>query len=322
MRRSTMRGNRTRGGLPIAAVLALAAITTGTASAVPGATEVTDAPRCAPAVEIGVQRASVPVLDWAENLGYDAAGNLWVARILRGEVQRYDAAGRLTATVAVPAPGAVRLGPDGWMYVASGVLPWNLLTPTLNGTVVRFDPGAESPVAQPYATGLGMPNGLDFDADGNLYVADSRLGVLRLLPGGGFDAAWNALAPKNFDLAKNVNGMTLNGAAIRGSDLYVTVTSSPTARVLRIPLHAPDRPEVAADLLFAGTALPDDLLAVDDSLYVATTVGQVVRLDPRTGTTCTVVSGQPATALASDPSDPHQLVLATESGDLVRLDTR
>lgn len=298
-------------------IAALAALTPALASTAPQA--LADENSCR-AVQLTSAPAPVPVLDWSENLGYDRQGNLWVARILRSEVQRFDRSGQLTAVVAVPFPGAVRLGPDGWMYVASGAVPTNLIPGTRNGAIVRFDPSVDHPAAQPFSTGLGMPNGMGFDAAGNLYVADSQLGVLKFGADGVLDPAWTAAAPKNFDLADGVNGMTLNGLTVAGEDVYVTVTASVTGRVLRVPIAAPDHAEVAADLLpQAATALPDDLTAVGDTLYATTTAGQLVRIDTRTHDTCTMLTGQPLTAVAADPNAPGELVLATESGDLLRV---
>lgn len=81
-----------------------------------------ETPAC-PAAAVSTVTAGVPVLDWTENAGFDAGGALWVSRTARGVVERYDAAGAVTRSVAVELPGAVRLGPDGLLYVTTGNFP-------------------------------------------------------------------------------------------------------------------------------------------------------------------------------------------------------
>ncbi|MDG3014360.1 hypothetical protein [Speluncibacter jeojiensis] len=278
---------------------------------------------CTPATATTAIPFTTPVLDWSENVGYDAGGNLWVTRELRDEVQRYDSAGRVTATVPVTSPGAVRLGPDGLMYVASGDTPTNLLPGSRRGSVVRFDPNSPAPRPQPFVTGLGMPNGMAFDDAGNLYVADSASGVVRVRPDGTVDAAWTAQSPKNFDFGAGVDGYSMNGIVVQGEALYVTVSESMTGRVLRIPIDAPSRATVVANLTLGPLrvpALPDDLAAAPDgALYIATTTGQLMRLDSRTGVTCAVLSGEPMTSVAFVPGAPDQLMVGTESGDVLRV---
>lgn len=274
---------------------------------------------CGPATVTTAMPLRTPLLDWSENLGYDAQGDLWVSRILRDKVERFDPRGNVLGSVAVHSPGAVRLGPDGLMYVVSGDSPLNLLPGPATGTVLRFDPAADNPVAQVFATGLGMPNGLGLDAAGNVYVADSRLGLRRFHPDGALDADWTARAPQNLDLAGGVDGMEFNGLAVVGDSIYTTLSSSVTGRVLRVPIDAPHSFEVTADMSSAGTLMPDDLVAAGGALYVTTTLGRVVRVDPVSHGVCTVYSGEPVTAVAVDPAAPSDLLAGTESGDVLRL---
>lgn len=254
--------------------------------------------------------AATPVADWAENVGYDAAGNLWVSRILGNEVQRYDRAGRLTGAVPVTSPGAVRLGPDHLMYVVSGDSPAGMLPGAHAGAVVRFDPAAAAPRPQAFATGLAMPNGAAFDAAGNLYVADTATGVVKIRRDGTVDAGWTAQA----------HLPAVNGIAAEGDSLYVTLYYSPTGRIMRVPLADPARASVAADLA-AGSLippLPDDLaVGPDHALYDATTTGDLVRVDPRRHAVCVLYTGQPLTSVAFDPRVPSDLVIGTEGGDVL-----
>ncbi len=286
-----------------------------------------DTPAC-PAVSVTtVLRASEPVLDWSENVGFDADGNLWVARVVRNQLERYDAHGRRTATVAVTAPGAVRLGPDGWLYVTSGANPLYQIPGLRLGAVVRIDPAAATPVAVPFAVGLGMPNGLGFDAAGNVYVADSNWlsGVVRLRPDGTVDTAWTARAPRNFDILAGVDGYLLNGLAVSGAALYVSVSASVHGRVLRIPIEAPERASVSAQITAGFAPVPglaDDLAAVGDYLYIATAVGRLARVDLRTGQTCTITWNQPMTSVAAAPDRRDELTVGTESGDVLRVRLR
>jgi virginiamycin B lyase len=303
-----------RGSRLLVAVALLCAAPAGLAG--PAAAQ----PSCTPMTLDTVVPPTIPVMGWSENLGFDALGNLWVSRVLGDVVERYDHTGRRTAAVPVRWPGAVRMGPDGLMYVVSGTLPLNMLPGLRNGSVVRFDPAADNPVPEPFSTGLGMPNGLGFDTEDHAYVADSSLGVLRLRPDGRIDTAWTAAAPKNMDLTHEINGATINGLVVVDDAVYITVTASPTGRVVRIPIDAPQQATTVTDLIpAAGAALPDDLTALGGNLVVATTLGQVAEVEPVTGRACTVWSGEPLTALAANPTRPGELVAATELGDVVYL---
>ncbi|MFI6168352.1 hypothetical protein ACIBCN_16335 [Nocardia sp. NPDC051052] len=218
-------------------------------------------------------------------------------------------------------PGAIRLGPDGMLYVTSGTVVNQLFGTVREGTIVRFDPAASAPRPQTFASGLRTPNGASFDPTGNLYVADSSAGVVRIRSDGTLDQEWTAQAPRNFDVLHGVNGFFINGAAVAGDALYVTVTATVNGRILRIPLDAPARTTVEADL-FPGvpSAMPDDLaVGADGMLYVTTRFGQLVRVDPRTHMTCTILSGLPMTSVAVTPGADNELFIGTDVGDILRV---
>ncbi|MFC8047774.1 SMP-30/gluconolactonase/LRE family protein [Nocardia sp. NPDC057353] len=278
----------------------LAALLAAACTAVPAAHA---APSCPQArTEVAVP-AGVPVLDWSENLTVDAAGNLWVARVWRQQLQRYDRSGALTATVPVEYPGAPRLGPDGLLYVVFGDAP----TAGDRGGVLRLDPTAADPVPELFATGLTMPNGADFGPDGQLYVATAT-GAVRLRADGALDPGWSVALP------------SANGIAIAGDTAYLTSNGATLGRVSRAPLADPAAHTVVADLTNGG--LPDyvdDLVHYDGALYAATLTGRLVRVDPATGATCAVLGTQPLTALAADPARPETLLASTEGGAILRI---
>ncbi|WP_433658722.1 SMP-30/gluconolactonase/LRE family protein [Nocardia sp. CA-128927] len=266
---------------------------------------------CAPALAATAVPAGMPMLDWSENVGYDVAGNLWVSRVYRNVVQRYDRSGALTATVPVDFPGAVRSGLDGLLYVVYGDTPTSLLSP---GGVVRFDPTAADPKPEVFVSGVRtMPNGAAFDADGNLYLGASLSGVIRVRPDGTIDTAWTDQAPKG----------SANGVVVRDRVLYVTTNGGPLGRIQRIPIDAPGDVSVVADVASPLPGIPDftDDLLIDSAgiLYVTTVFGQLVRIDPATGAACAVLSGEPLTSVVATPGQPDQLIAGTESGAVLRI---
>ncbi|MEV0030779.1 hypothetical protein [Nocardia sp. NPDC050793] len=290
-----------RRGLPAVVVaLACAGIAAPSATAEPG-------PGCAPGAATTVVPAAVPVLDWSENLGYDRQGNLWVSRLYRNEVQRYDGAGQLTARVPVEYPGAVRLGPDGLMYAVYGDAPTSVVRP---GGVVRFDPAAAEPRPEIFASGFTMPNGAAFDADGALYVA-SATGVIRIGRDGVVDTGWSERAKLN-----------ANGIAIHDGTVYLTSNGGPLGRVLRFPIIDPERRTVLADLSSALPGVPDfaDDLLVDEAgaVYVTTLSGQLVRVDPN-GQSCRVLAAEPMTSIVAVPAHPGELLAGTERGAILHI---
>ncbi len=256
--------------------------------------------------------ASAPLLDYAENLTYDQHGNLWVARLGRNQLQRYDSAGRLTATVAVESPGAVRVGPDGLLYAVSGDSPLNQLPGATGGSVVRFDPDAAIRTPQVFVSGLGMPNGAAFDSAGNLYIADTAKGVIRIRPTGVIDTRWSAHTA--------IPGA--NGIVVSDDVVYVTEYYSLDGRIVRIRIADPTAQTTAANVKLGSSelsAMPDDLAqAPDGYLYDATTTGSLSRIDPLTHTTCTVYSGpDPLTAVAVAPDG--SLTVSTIAGQVLRV---
>ncbi|MFE9578207.1 SMP-30/gluconolactonase/LRE family protein [Nocardia sp. NPDC006044] len=264
---------------------------------------------CAPAFAATAMPAGVPMLDWSENVGYDAQGNLWVSRLYRNEVQRYDRSGALTATVPVEFPGAVRSGPDGLLYVVYGDSPTSAIRP---GGVVRFDPAAVNPKPEVFVSGFTFPNGAAFDETGDLYVA-STVGVIRVRRDGSVDTAWTEKAAK----------LGANGIVAQGRSLYVTANGGPLGQILRVSIDDPGNQTVVANLASALPGVPDfaDDLLIDAGgiLYVTTLSGQLVRVDPATGVACAVLSGEPLTSVVATPGRPDELLAGTEGGAVLRV---
>jgi sugar lactone lactonase YvrE len=254
--------------------------------------------------------AGIPFEDWSENVGYDAQGNLWVSRIQENLVQRYNNAGALTATVPVTAPGAIRLGPDGLMYVVYGDSALSVIN---GGGVVRFDPTAAAPTPEVFASGLSnLPNGAAFDTDGSLYVAASFAGIIRIRPDGTVDSNWSARAAI----------LGADGIAIQDHTIYMTA-DLPPGQVISFPIADPQSRTILADVISIARPIPDftDDMLIDPSgiLYVATLSGQLVRIDPHAPTPCTVLKTEPMTSVAAIPGHPGEVVAGTELGDVLHI---
>ncbi|MGC4933974.1 SMP-30/gluconolactonase/LRE family protein [Gordonia sp. DT30] len=257
---------------------------------------------------------------WAENV-LVTDGSIWVSRTFGDVVERYDASGRRTESIAVRAPGSIRQGPDGLLYVTSGDTTANMIPGApRTGSVVRFDPQSRAPIARTFAAGLGMPNGLAIDAHGAVYVADGALGVLRLRPDGHIDEPWSSRAPKNLAPTATVNGTSANGLVAVGDDLYLTMTTSLTGRVLRVPIANPAAVTPAADLTAPLPGILDDLVALDDTtLAVASTTGQLHFVNLRSRQVCSSTVGVPLSALAAVPGQRDTVVATSENGQIMRL---
>lgn len=118
----------------------------------------------------------------------DQAGVIYIADDGSGTVRRIDAATG-TAHIAVPGlrgPWAMAIGPGGALAVidsrrnrilriAQGQLPAVIAG---NGTYGATGDGGAATLAQ-----LGLPQGIAFDAAGNLYIADSDNGSIRRVDG-------------------------------------------------------------------------------------------------------------------------------------------
>lgn len=151
----------------------------------------------------------------ATGIAIDARGVIYVGD-RSGTIFRVNEIGeaRPFATME-PSVSAYHLafGPDGELYVTG---------PTVSSfeSVMRISALGE---VQPFYTGLGRPQGLAFDADGNLYVAASlrgHRGIVRITP----DGAKAEVV---------VAGATLVGLAF---DDYGNMIVVSTQRVYRVPL--------------------------------------------------------------------------------------
>lgn len=200
------------------------------------------------------------------------------------------------------AAGPVAVGPDGRVYVGiahttlAAVLSRGrresgggaILRLNAEGTVPADNPrGPRDPV---WASGLATPAGLDLDADGTVWVADSAAGrVARLDPGD--DAGWPLVRGRTDDplerIAAREIGPPFRAAAWapdRGAPLAVAALRSPAwgatvavglddGRVVRLRMEGvargeanraardPDRPGSTARRGEAGASVRSGLLA-------------------------------------------------------------
>jgi hypothetical protein len=174
-------------------------------------------------------------------------GHLYVASRDNDSVLRYDGQSGDFLDVVVPSgaegldhPWFLAFGPDDKLYVA-GLWSEN---------IVRYDPA--SGVVDtfiPSGGALHAPKGMVFDADGNLYVANSDLGttdtslgqdqVLKFAGPGGGPLGEPAGTLLSVFIAPGSGGLdNPNHLAFRGGHLYVTNTRAATASIDTTPLPA------------------------------------------------------------------------------------
>ncbi|MVU78043.1 hypothetical protein GPX89_12400 [Nocardia sp. ET3-3] len=312
------RADRRALGLGAAVALTLGTALTGTAAADSPETPAASPVSCSPVEVRNTYPAQTPLLDWSENVLLDPLSGVWVSRTYRDVVERHGDSQFPAASVPVTSPGAVRRAPDGLLYATFGNSP--LAGAAKQGGVVRFDPRDPVPKPEVFVSGLGQANGAAFDADGDLFVADTSANTVeRIHPDGTLDTDWTERAR----IALAALGSGADGIVADGGVLYVTLLESPTARVVALPIADPAQATVAVDLARAPLAaplLPDDLVVGQDGfLYIATGSGQLVRADPVTHTSCTMAFGEPLTSVGTYRYGDHRmlLVLGTENGDLL-----
>ena len=151
-------------------------------------------------------------------LAFDADGTLFVGD-RSGTVFRVDAAGRATAFASLPSSVAayhLAIGPDRCLYVTA---------PTLasRDPVYRIDRQGQAHV---FFDGFGRPQGLAFDANGDLYVVEALAGAC------GLYRLRGSAAPEYVLAAPALVGLAFDPAG------GLVVSSNETAYRLDVPLQA------------------------------------------------------------------------------------
>ena len=218
----------------------------------------------------------------------DGAGGLLISSSSRNEIERLGRDGSQTVYLAgINAPGAmVRLG--GQLFVTTGDAAQSGATNTADGSVLRVDMSTRA--VSTYSSGLVMPNGMTFSNAGDAYITrdiGTASQVVKVPHGdpGHPQTMW-------------ANQGDTNGARVDPTQtwLYVSTTFNQPADVYRIRLSAPGTIQKVASLASTGNALPkglDDMTAdAAGNLYIAANgSGEVLRLDPLSGSSCVVASG-------------------------------
>ena len=222
-----------------------------------------------------------------ENLEPDGRGHLLLSATARDSIEVLSADGstRPLAT-GIAAPGGLRLRGPHLLANAGNTAP-AAATGQTNGRLLQVDL-ATGEVTE-LSTGLVSPNGLLLLPDGDALVsrtvnAVNPTGITRIdLPSGTAQTGF-------IDLADS-NGLALDAA---GTSVFVAETFTLESRLYRVPLDRPQDVAVVAQTGGVGVPKGLDDIAIDDQDIVYATAngsGEVLRIDPATGSSCVIATG-------------------------------
>lgn len=256
-----------------------------------------------------------------ENLAFDGRGGMIVS-----ESSMADPAGGALWTLRadgsrtlfkgrVPGPGGIVVR-DGAAYVTTGNSAASGLMNVADGTLERID--LDTGAARTVARGLTMPNGLA-PLPGDRWVVSRDLGAPTHMTVIEADGRTAPFLPG----LTSTNGLAFDPNA---AALFVARTFDPVTTVERIPVDGSPTPPATYRFPNWGPFNSADDLTVgpDGALYVAHNVGaRVVRIDPRTGSTC-VVADQLWLASSVRPGqgpgwDPGSLYVTSLAGTVTKL---
>lgn len=255
-----------------------------------------------------------------ENLEPDGRGGFYLSGVERGVIYHVDGERHVTTVATgLDAPAGLRLVGSSLYFLTGDGAEANLLQlPT--GTLSRLDP-ATGHIEQ-LVRGLTAPNGLLALSGGDLLltrvvILGPSTGITRYSP------ATGRLTP-NWAPVPSANGLSFTP-----DRRAVYTDNASTGEIYRIPLDAPRAWTTTAARLDPVIAAPDDFQAtIDGNIYLAANfAGTVYRLDPVTGTKCTIASGLltpnyppgPTSVRIAPDGDRLALYVTASDGALYRL---
>jgi len=158
--------------------------------------------------EAAIMTVYVEGMGVATGIAFDAEGNLFVGD-RSGTIFKISPSRQIYVFATLePSVAAYHLafGPDNYLYVTGP-------TTSSYDCIYRIAPTGE---VETFFRGLGRPQGIAFDSEGNLYVAASwrgRKGILRLTP--------------QAEISQFLSGPNIVGLAFaRNGDMYITTTGA------------------------------------------------------------------------------------------------
>jgi sugar lactone lactonase YvrE len=221
-----------------------------------------------------------------ENLAIDRDGTVYVSLAFAGEILRISPDGSHT-TLALPTAGGITVGVAIDHRDGGGLDVAVRSQDDSTAGIWRVPIGSFAhPVRTAALPTQSFPNGITFDARGNLYVADSSLGrIWRLAPGASNATIW-VEGPPLAPTGASFMGFPLpgaNGIKLRHHVVYVSNTA--TENILTIPI-APDGSAGETKVAFHGIEADDFAFATNGDLYVAENPpSRLVRVTPAGGVT-------------------------------------
>jgi hypothetical protein len=219
-----------------------------------------------------------------ENVVADPRGYLFISATDQDAIIRMTPDGQYSRAIPLlHAPGGLLIAHNVFYY-ATGDDTQSGLENRPDGTIRTVDFGNRNARAT-YASGLTMPDGLAMLPNGDLVVSRSVGGSqtgITLVPA--LDPAhprtkWASLG--------DTSGMAVDPT---GTYLYVDETLTSGSNVYRVRIDDPSQIDVIAS--FAAKRLDDMTIDGSGVLYIAANdSGEVIRLDPRDGSTCVIASG-------------------------------
>ncbi len=110
-------------------------------------------------------------INWPMGVDADDDGNVYIGSAGDGVIYKIDTNDNMTVFAEVGPSGAIRFGPEKWLYVCQS---WD-------GTVTRISPDGST--SEEYAAVEGVRD-IDWDGSGNTYILQGSGGVVRIDPSG------------------------------------------------------------------------------------------------------------------------------------------
>lgn len=211
-----------------------------------------------------------PVFDYdppflPEGIAIDKRGNIFVSVASQSELRKITPEGTETtlATLATGGFGLLGLAVDAPGNVYAALATVDLST----SGVYRIDRAGAS-VRLAGTENILIPNGLAFDKRGNLYVTDTVLGAVWVVPPGGSAELWvqsqllEGTGTAGFPVPVGANGITYRQGVVH-------VANTEKGTLVRIPVEkdgSAGEPTVFVDDVFGADGLALD---VNDNIYIA-----------------------------------------------------